>query len=139
MNLIISPVDQEKIAAVLKAADEHRLTTEEMMMLAFSKTAIGTAHPEFCCELESQFRICFSYEQQSFGYTRHISISVPGPFAPNMHAVNDICAAFKFKQDILRPASTLIVYMEGKAVSIVEREEERTIVNEQQQQQTATG
>lgn len=117
--LIIEQPERDEIKRVREYAERHPLSLEDMQRAVARGVAIGD-DPNFTCELRMGFLVTFTVEQQPFGLSRHISVSVAKPECwPPPSAVELIMAAFGFRGGV---AEAVAVYSEDarRAINVIE-------------------
>lgn len=125
--LVIDEAAKTAIAGVIDYADKHRMSTAVIeARIRNGGPPIGD-DPRYVCHLKVGYRCCFSFEEQKWGWSRHLSVSVDEPDKlPHMEAVKLLMAEFGFTQ----PVENCFVYVENGdspfAVNVIGKEIEGT-------------
>lgn len=75
--LVIDKEAKTKIADVISYAMDHIFSLEDVKSLMSGGASPSGDNPGFVCTLYKDFRIVFSFEMQSIGVCRHMSVSIP--------------------------------------------------------------
>lgn len=94
--LIIGPEQEATIARLIAEAEKNRIPFAEIERRTKGQPAVGKrGNPT--CVLPMGFAVSFTIEEQPWGWSRHVSISVlKHGRAPTIEACNMIAAAFGF-------------------------------------------
>jgi hypothetical protein len=121
--LLIDPKAKEDIAAVCKYAEENPVSNKEILARVADPDdyLVFGDDENHVCHLSDGFKCVFSIEEQDFGWTRHLSVSVRGKdeeTLPNIEAVRLIMIEF----GIDKPLEECFTYIENstpKSVNII--------------------
>lgn len=114
--LIIDEEAKQNIARVLAYAEKHKYTKDQMVSLMNGIGTIPGDDPGFCCRFRVGFRAVFCIEEQPFGWSKHLSVSVDNPKkAPHEQAVRLLMQEF----GISTPLEECHVWLEEGPVSAV--------------------
>ena len=119
--LIIDEKAKADIAAVCEYADLNRMEFRELQARCAVPDGYSPVGDDenLCCNIFQGFRCVFSIEEQQFGWTRHLSISVDSTDKmPHVEAVRMLAVEF----GIDKPLEECQVYIEDttpKSVNII--------------------
>jgi hypothetical protein len=118
--LIIDSTAKASIAELCEYAEENPICNKELqarVAIPGGFSPVGE-NPNHCCNLFSGYKCVFSIEEQNFGWTKHLSISVAADNQyPSLEAVKLIMVEFGIKS----PIEECCVYIEdeSQAVNII--------------------
>lgn len=115
--LMIDNAAKVSIAALCQYAKENRIDNKELqarVAIPDGYSPVGD-NENHCCDLFNGYKCVFSIEEQSVGWTKHLSISVPADNQyPNIEAVKLIMVEFGIKL----PIEECCVYIEDVSVAV---------------------
>jgi hypothetical protein len=113
-------IDKEKIAVVIKNAEKNKFSKPLMYERLNGGGICPGDNKSFYCELIDGFKCVFSIEEQSFGWCRHLSVSVNSPDKlPSIPAVELLMQEFGFKEKSLKDCRVWIEQTSPKAINIL--------------------
>jgi hypothetical protein len=117
--LAIGPEERKVVAALMKAADEHRLDRQDLYNIMEGLRPPPGDEPVFVCVLPFGYRCVYTVENHPAGWCRHLSVSVEGDGdAPNPAAVLLLMDAFGFNGGFREMTNVSKEQLDGNKIAI---------------------